>query len=73
MFSLDMGALISGSPNVSLAASGTAVEQSTLTTVNMATDPTVQAEIAKEIAALEDDISDFEIYPVIMLGIGYHF
>lgn len=73
MFSLDLGALISGSPNVSLNASGTAVEQSTLTTVNMATDPTVQAEIAKEVAALEDDISDFEVYPVIMLGIGYQF
>ena len=69
MFSLDLGALISGSPKVSLTASGTAVEQSTLTMVNMATDPTVQAEITKEIAALEDDISDFEIYPVIMLGI----
>ncbi len=73
MFSLDMGAMFSGLPRVDLSGSGTAIHQGSGFVVDMATNPFVQAEIAKEAASLEDDISGFEIFPVIMLGIGYRF
>lgn len=73
LISFDMGVMLSGSPNVSLDVAGTATDTSTGFSVNLADDPTVQEEVNKEIRSLEDDISEFDLYPVIMLGIGYRF
>ena len=36
-------------------------------------DPTFQANLAQEEASAEDDISDFDVYPVIALGLSYRF
>ncbi len=73
MFSFDIGVLASGSPEVTLDVSGTATDLITGFSVDMAIDPTVQAEVEREIAALEDDISEFDPYPVVSLGIGFRF
>jgi hypothetical protein len=73
MVSFDVGVLFSGSPSVDFSVSGTATEQGSQTAVNLSTDPTVQENVAIEIQNLEDDISGFEIYPVISLGLGYRF
>ncbi len=59
---LDLGVMFQGSPDVGLAASGP-----------IATDPTFQSELARERASLEDDIDEFEYYPVIMIGVSYKF
>jgi len=62
----DLGVLLQGDPNVTLAANGTAVN-----------DPLIQdafqASLDAEISALEDDMSDFKAYPVISLSFVYNF
>lgn len=69
MFSFELGVLLQGSPSVDLNATGTANGG----LVDFSTDPTVQAELRKEETNLEDDLKDFELYPVITLGLGYRF
>ncbi len=73
MASFDLGVLFTGAPDVSFDVSGTAVDLGSGFTVDMATDPSVQGEVDKEVALLKDDLSDFELYPVIMFGLGYRF
>lgn len=73
MMSFDLGVLISGSPSVDFQVSGTALEQESGRVVDLSTDPIVQENVATETRNLENDISDFEAYPVISLGIGYRF
>lgn len=62
MFALDIGVAFQGSPKADLTANGT-----------LASDPTFQANLAAEEAQLNSDLEDFKIYPVIAVGIGYHF
>ncbi|WP_158968195.1 hypothetical protein [Paraglaciecola sp. L3A3] len=78
MFSFELGVLFSGAPEVELDYSGTAVRadgQGSSFDVNgsSAEAQTFRAEIDTEVANLEEDISEFEMYPVIALGIGYRF
>jgi hypothetical protein len=78
MFSLELGVLFSGAPEVELDYSGTAMRadgQGSEFDVNgnSAEAQAFRAEIDAEITNLEEDISDFEVYPVIALGIGYRF
>ena len=61
-FTLDVGVLLQGEPNVDLTASGP-----------ISTDAGFQANLAQEEAAAEDDIKDFTVYPVIALGLSYRF
>lgn len=78
MFSLEIGVLFSGEPDVQLEVAGTAevvgypgyqfdVNGNSPEAIEF------QANVAEEIVNLEEDISDFEVYPVIALGIGYRF
>lgn len=74
MFSFELGVLFTGSPDIDLMASGEAEDANNPgVTFNLQDDPTVQEEIDREIAELEEDISDFEYWPVLMLGLGYRF
>ena len=77
-FSLDVGVLFSGAPKVSLAANGTAYlvsDPSTTFDVNGNSEQAVELrqQLETERKNLEDDLTDFEYYPVIMLGLGYRF
>ena len=58
-FTLDVGVLLQGEPDVDLESDYA--------------DPTFQANLAQEEASAEDDISDFDVYPVIALGLSYRF
>jgi len=58
----DLGVAFTNSPDVSLAANGT-----------LASDPTFQANLAKERQEIEDDLEPFQFYPVISLGLYYRF
>ncbi|WP_100642309.1 hypothetical protein [Alteromonas facilis] len=78
-FSFEVGVLLSGSPTVSLDATGSAqlvgVDNVTFD-VNDSTNPfavQLQQEVEQEARNLEDDISDFEYYPVISVGFAYRF
>ena len=62
-FTLDVGVLLQGEPSVDLTSTGG----------SLSNDPAFQAELAQEEAAAEDDISDFDVYPVIALGLSYRF
>lgn len=73
----DVGVLFQGKPKADLAAAGVATvtdaNGNSRSNVNLATDPDVQAAIAKEEASLQDDLDSYKLYPVINLGIGYRF
>lgn len=80
MFSFELGVLFTGKPDVALAASGSAIvsEQgiSQQFSVTDSSNPLVQElnnNLRLEEANLENDISEFELYPVIALGVGYRF
>lgn len=73
LFSFDLGVMMSGTPSVSLDVSGTATDLTSGFTVDLASDSIVQNEVQNEIESLEEDISDFDVYPVIMFGLGYRF
>lgn len=78
LFSFEMGVLFSGSPEVELGFEGFAEQENNPGTIfdvngNSPEALTFQNEIALEVKNLEDDISDFEYYPVISLGVGYRF
>lgn len=59
-FMFEIGALLQGSPKVSL------VETSATLVV-------LQADLNAEAAELEADISEFDVYPVVTLGLAYQF
>ena len=80
MFSFELGVLFTGKPDVALAASGSAIvsingiEQQF--SVTDSSNPLVQElnmNLRIEEDNIESDLSDFEFYPVISLGIGYRF
>ncbi|ATC93135.1 hypothetical protein [Pseudoalteromonas tunicata] len=80
MFSFELGVLFAGSPKIDLSASGSAVVYidgaANYFDVSDTTNPLVQefnANLITEKNNLEKDISDFEFYPVITLGVGYRF
>lgn len=73
MFSFELGVLVTGTPSIDLTVSGSAQENGVGPVIDLGSDPTVQANVDEEIATLEDDISDFELWPVLMLGVGYRF
>lgn len=62
-FSLDVGAMLSGSPKVALRA----------TASDPALQPQLDADIAEEVEEIEDDLGVFTIYPVVSLGVSYLF
>jgi hypothetical protein len=62
-FKLLLGAMFSGSPQVKLTSSGG----------TLSTNPTFLAEVAKEEQNLQEDIDDFEIYPVAQVGLTFRF
>ncbi|MFT2091294.1 hypothetical protein [Paraglaciecola sp. 2405UD69-4] len=78
MFSLEIGVLFSGEPDVQLEVAGTAEVvgyPGYQFDVNGDSPEAMefQANVDQEVASLQEDISDFEVYPVIALGIGYRF
>jgi hypothetical protein len=58
----DIGVMFQGSPTVDLKANGL-----------LATDSTFLGDLAKEESKLEDEIDEYEYYPVISVGIAYMF
>lgn len=61
-WSFDLGVLFQGSPKVDLTATGP-----------FANDPTLQADLAREEARLEDEYSSYKYFPVVSFGVSYQF
>ncbi|MBI1340261.1 hypothetical protein GC169_08655 [bacterium] len=62
-FKLIVGAMFTGSPSVNLTSTGG----------TLSNDPTLQAEIAREETRLQDEVNDYEVYPVIQAGLTFRF
>lgn len=58
----DVGVAFQGTPGVKMEASGL-----------IADDPTFQQDLAAEEQELQDDLDNFELYPVVSLGLQYRF
>jgi len=71
--SAEFGVVFQQTPHTALTLAGNACTSDGTTCVNAATDPTVQANVASEVAKINKSVSPFKYYPVLSLGIGYKF
>ena len=62
-FHILAGAALFGSSDVTLEAVGG----------TLSNDPILQAELAREIQDIEDEIEDYELWPVVQIGLSYRF
>ena len=62
-FKIIAGAMLTGSPSVSLTSTGG----------TLSNDPAFQAQLAEEEASIQDDVDDYEIYPVVNFALGWRF
>ena len=69
----EIGAAYQGPPRVALNLGGTACDSSGLFCRSIATDPTIQSNIAAEQTKLNKSASPYKFYPVLSFGFGYRF
>ena len=62
-FGIDVGAMFQGSPKV----------KELTTTGLLSTNPDLQADLLEERDAIEDDIKNYKVYPILQLALGYRF
>jgi len=62
-FKFVAGAMFTGTPQVNLVSTGG----------SLSNDPNFQAQLAVEEQNLQDDVNDYEVYPVVQLGVTYSF
>jgi len=62
-FALDVGVLMQGSPKVDFTSTGG----------TLSSDPTFQSDLATEEAQLKNSLKDYDVYPVISLGLAFQF
>jgi hypothetical protein len=73
-FPFEIGAAFVGSPSVSMTLTGgQACDQYGQNCVNVATDPTVQANLQAQIQRYKNDISAFQYFPIVSFGVAYNF
>jgi hypothetical protein len=72
-FLFDLGVMFQGTPDIDLRTAGTirvgGIDVSTVPALQA----TLQTELDREIAKIEDDLDDFKLYPVLSLGVSYQF
>jgi len=71
--SFEIGAAYQGPPRVALNLGGTACDPSGLFCRSIASDPTIQSNIAAEQTKLNKSASPYRFYPVVSFGFGYRF
>jgi len=67
----EIGAIFTGTANVSLNGSGTVTQGGTV--YDVSTDPTVRAALDAEEQRLKDDLAEFDFLPVLQAGVTYRF
>lgn len=73
-FPFEVGAAFVGAPSVSVALTGgQACDQFGQNCVDVATDPTVQANLQAQVQKYKNDISPFQYYPIVSVGVAYNF
>jgi hypothetical protein len=73
-FPFEIGAVFTGAPTIAFNATGFGCyDQAQTECVNLATDPTAQANIAAQVAKYQKDLNDVPVYPIFSFGVGYNF
>ena len=73
-FPLEIGAAMVGSPSINLnLTSGQACNSVGANCVNVATDPTVNANLQAQIAKYKSDLDPLKYYPIFSFGVSYSF
>lgn len=73
LLSLDIGILFQGEPNIDLNATGSIYDVNSGMTIDVTNNADFQEQLRIEEQNIQDDLSDFDLYPVISFGIGYRF
>ena len=71
-FLFEAGLIFTGAAKYNLTGSGT-VQDSNGTTYDLASDPTIKAQLDKEKAKVEKDVSQLDFLPILQLGLNYRF
>ncbi|WP_321325455.1 hypothetical protein [Thiomicrorhabdus sp.] len=64
---IELGAIFTGTTNVNIIGTGT------LNGNDVSTDPSIQAEIAKEEKKVQDKLSEYDFLPILQAGVTYRF
>ncbi len=73
-FPFEVGVAFIGSPDINVAlTSGQACDAQGLNCVNVATDPSVQANLQAQIAKYKNDLDPLKTYPIVSFGVAYNF
>ena len=73
-FPLELGVALIDTPGLNLALTGgQACDANGLNCVTVTTDPTVQANLAAQIAKYKNNLSSYPYYPILSFGVGYNF
>ncbi len=72
-FPFEIGAAFTGVPTVNMTLQGMACDQNGLNCVNMATDPTAQANLNLQLNKWRSDLNPLKVYPIFSFGISYSF
>ena len=73
-FPFEVGAAFVGAPSVNVALTGgQACDQFGQNCVDVATDPTVQANLQAQIQKYKSDISPLQYFPIVSFGVAYNF
>jgi hypothetical protein len=73
-FPVEVGVAFIGSPAINVVlTSGQACDAQGLNCVNVATDPTVQANLQAQVAKYKNDLDQLKTYPIVSFGVAYNF
>jgi len=72
-FPVEVGAAFMKPPTVSLALTGQACDAQGFNCVDVATDPTVQANLNLQIAKYQNNLSMLRTFPILAFGVAYNF
>jgi hypothetical protein len=73
-FPFEVGVAFIGAPDINVKlTSGQACDAQGLNCVNVATDPTVQANLQAQVAKYKNDLDWLKTYPIVSFGVAYNF
>ncbi len=72
-FPFEVGVAFIQTPTIALNLTGEVCDVNGLNCVNVATDPTVQSNLAAQVSTYQSDIQPLHTYPIVSFGVAYNF
>jgi hypothetical protein len=72
-FPFEAGVAFIKQPTAALSLSGLVCDSNGQNCVDVATDPTAQADLAKQVKSYQDDVNPLKTYPIVSFGVAYNF